>query len=96
MARKKRSKLKISLETVLVLLVLALIAAIVCYFAVPSFKKTVDDYLQSVFNKDDHGTNAAKGESELRVHYLDVGQGGFRFNRISRRHQHAYRFGRQK
>lgn len=75
MARKKRSKVKISLETVLVLLVLALIAAIVCYFAVPSFKKTVDDYLQSVFNKDDHGTNAAKGESELRVHYLDVGQG---------------------
>lgn len=45
MARKKRSKVKISLETVLVLLVLALIAAIVCYFAVPSFKKTVDDYL---------------------------------------------------
>lgn len=75
MARKKRSKVKISLETVLVLLVLALIAAIVCYFAVPTFKKTVDDYLQSVFNKDDHGTNAAKGESELRVHYLDVGQG---------------------
>ena len=75
MARKKRSKVKISLETVLVLLVLALIAAIVCYFAVPSFKKTVDDYLQSVFNKDDHGTNAAKGESELRVHYRDVGQG---------------------
>ena len=75
MARKKRSKAKISLEVVLAILLIAIIAAVICYFAVPSFKKMVDDYLQRLVQGNDPGTNDAKGESELRVHYLDVGQG---------------------
>ena len=75
MARKKRSKAKISVEVVLAIILIALIAAIICYFAVPSFKKMVDDYYKQLVQGNDPGTNAAKGESELRVHYLDVGQG---------------------
>ena len=75
MARKKRSKAKISVEVVLAIILIALIAAIICYFAVPSFKKMVDDYYKQLVQGNDPGTNAAKGESQLRVHYLDVGQG---------------------
>lgn len=72
---KKRSKIKISIEVIVALVLLALIAAIVCYFALPEFKKRVDDYFQAVFGAAERGQNTAKGESELRVHYLDVGQG---------------------
>ena len=75
MVRKKRSKAKISVEVVLAIILIALIAAIICYFAVPSFKKMVDDYYKQLVQGNDPGTNAAKGESQLRVHYLDVGQG---------------------
>ena len=56
-------------------MLIALIAAIVCYFALPEFRKRVDDYFQAIFGADERGQNTAKGESELRVHYLDVGQG---------------------
>ena len=72
---KKRSKIKISIEVIVVLVLIALIAAIVCYFALPEFKKRADDYFQAIFGADERGQNTAKGESELRVHYLDVGQG---------------------
>ncbi len=72
---KKRSKIKISIEVIVVLVLIALIAAIVCYFALPEFRKRVDDYFQAIFGADERGQNTAKGESELRVHYLDVGQG---------------------
>lgn len=72
---KKRSKIKISIEMIVVLVLIALIAAIVCYFALPEFKKWADDYFQAIFGADERGQNTAKGESELRVHYLDVGQG---------------------
>ena len=72
---KKRSKIKISIEVIVALVLIALIAAIVCYFALPEFKKRADDYFQAIFGADERGQNTAKGESELRVHYLDVGQG---------------------
>ncbi len=72
---KKRSKIKISIEVIVVLVLIALIAAIVCYFALPEFKKRADDYFQAIFGADERGQNTAKGESELRVHYFDVGQG---------------------
>lgn len=75
MAKKKRSKVKISVEVIIALLIIALIAAVACYFLVPEFKKNVDRFFAHVFVGDDRGTNVAKGESELRVHYLDVGQG---------------------
>lgn len=32
-------------------------------------------HFQAIFGADERGQNTAKGESELRVHYLDVGQG---------------------
>lgn len=72
---KKRSKIKISIEVIVALVLIALIAAIVCYFALPEFRKRADDYFQAIFGADERGQNTAKGESELRVHYLDVGQG---------------------
>lgn len=75
MARKKqRSKVKISVEVILALFLLALVAATVCYFLIPEFKKNVDGYFQQVFGGKTPA-NLAKGEHELRVHYLDVGQG---------------------
>lgn len=76
MARtKKRSKVKISVEVILVLLLILVIAAVACYFLVPEFKKRADDYLQQVFGNKETPSNLAKGEHDLRVHYLDVGQG---------------------
>ncbi len=72
---RKRSKVKISAEIVIALVILALIAAVACYFLVPEFKDAVNRYFSRIFGDDEKPANLAKGENELRVHYLDVGQG---------------------
>ena len=76
MAKKKAKKYsKKQLTLVAVALIIIIVALSVCYFFIPEFKKRVDDYFASILGDGSTITNTPKGESELRIHFLDIGQG---------------------
>lgn len=76
MAKKKTKKYsKKQLTFIAVALIIIIVALSVCYFFIPEFKKRVDDYFASILGDGSTITNTPKGESELRIHFLDIGQG---------------------
>ncbi|MBE7091313.1 MAG: MBL fold metallo-hydrolase [Clostridiales bacterium] len=68
--RKKNPQIKLSLKALIIVLVLC-VALVACYLFVPPVKTFVDGVLNpSVFPSIEQ-----RGEEDLRVHFIDVGQG---------------------
>lgn len=80
MAKKSKVKVKIKLSrraaiAVLLLLVVLVVAFMLCYMFIDGFKKTVDGFFKKLTGEQETVYNTPRGDNELRLHFLDVGQG---------------------
>lgn len=78
MGRRKTKKISLSKEIVIAVAIIVLIAVIVffaLYLFVDGFKEKVHKLFDSLWSDNQPYDNEKKGENELRLHFLDVGQG---------------------